>query len=105
LMLCSTTSTLLSTAVVKLPINVVKFLVDIFLSHVINPFWWLFPLKIHAFTTRQKKQMSPRFSPNLKIEIYLSNGNYDFRSVFTNKLVSTRSLKLAPMLVYFEKLF
>jgi hypothetical protein len=105
-MLCSTTSTLLSTAVAKLPINVVKFLVDFFLSHVINPFWWLFPLKIHAFTIRWKNKCHLDSLLIWKCKsFYLSNGNSNFRSVFTNKSVSTRSLKLASMLVYFEKLF
>jgi hypothetical protein len=36
---------------------------------------------------------------------YLSNDNSDLRSIFTNKSISTRSSKLAPMLVYFDKLF
>jgi hypothetical protein len=36
---------------------------------------------------------------------YLLNENLYLRTVFTNKSVSTRSTKLAHMLIYFEKLF
>jgi hypothetical protein len=34
---------------------------------------------------------------------YLANDNFDLKSIFNNKSVSTRSLKLAPMLICFEK--
>jgi hypothetical protein len=36
---------------------------------------------------------------------YVTNDNSNLRSVFTNKLVSTRSLKIAAILIYFDKLF
>ena len=36
---------------------------------------------------------------------YLSNDNSDLRSVFTTRPGSTRSLKLAPMLICFDNIF
>jgi hypothetical protein len=61
---------------------------------------------LHANTTGQKRWCQREFLLiwNFKM-FYLLNDNSDLKSVFTNKSISTRSLKLAPMLVCFDKLF
>ena len=42
----------------------------------------------------------------LKFKMFrLPNDNFNLRYVFTNELVSTTSLKLAPMLIYFDNFF
>jgi hypothetical protein len=61
---------------------------------------------LHANTMGQKCwcQRKSLLIWNFKT-FYLSNDNSDLRSVFTNKSITTRSSKLAPILICFEKLF
>jgi hypothetical protein len=61
---------------------------------------------LHAHTTNWKRwcQRESLLTQNFKM-FYLLNDNSDLKSVFTSKSVSTRSSKLTPMLIRFDKLF
>jgi hypothetical protein len=61
---------------------------------------------LHAHFTNQKRwcQRESLLTQNFKM-FYLLNDNSDLKSIFTSKSVSTRSSKLAPMLIHFDKLF
>jgi hypothetical protein len=85
---------------------------SLFTSLVINPFWWFFMLRflfyekfyMHALQDKKKIHIDLFLVWKFKT-FYLSKDNFNLRSIFTNKSLPTKSLKLASMLACFDKLF
>jgi hypothetical protein len=67
---------------------------------------FLFYKKFYMHALWDKKQIHIDFFLIWKIKtFYLSNDNFDLRFGFTNKSLSMRSWKVAPILVCFENIF